>query len=147
MRPTGPAEDGAMPPFVQQQHRSFSGELDLGQPPQQRTPRRSADPRTRPAVTGPAAMSGVGALLRGFSGSLAAGAVVLALGLIGFQIWASGRGLVGPGLPDVISQSLAAVLAVGLQRSADRDPGGRGAAASVGAIAVVLGSVWFWWWL
>lgn len=142
MRLTGPAED---PPVVRQQRRSFSGELDMGQV--RRPTRRSAAPRTRQAVTGPRSMSWAGSALRGLSGTLAAGVAVLAIVLIGFQIWASSGGLVGPGLPDVISQSLVAVLAIGLQRYADRTPGGRGAGAASGAIAAVLGSVWFWWWL
>ncbi|MBE9375712.1 hypothetical protein IQ251_14760 [Saccharopolyspora sp. HNM0983] len=85
--------------------------------------------------------------MRGLSGTLAAGAVVLALGLIGFQIWGSGRGIPGPGLPDVIAQSAVAVLAVGLQRFADRHPDRSGALAATGTAALVLGSVWFWWWL
>lgn len=142
MRPTRPAEDGATPPAAQRQYRSFSGELDLSQP--RGAPRAGAVPRTS-TVARP--VSGVGALLRGLGATLSAGAAVLAIGLIGFQVWASSSGLVGPGLPDVVAQSLAAVLALGSQRFADRNPGGRGSAAATGAIAVVLGSVWFWWWL
>src|SRR5437016_5778067 len=56
-----------------------------------------------------------GTLLRGFTGSLAAGLTVLALGLIGVQFWANGQGEPGPGVPVVVGHLIAAGVTLGLQ--------------------------------
>ncbi|MDA3626215.1 hypothetical protein [Saccharopolyspora oryzae] len=84
---------------------------------------------------------------RGLSGSLAAGFLVLALLLAGVQFWATGQGQEGPGLPAVISQLAASLVALALQAVADRRRDLTGGLATAGVFVLVLGSLWFWWWL
>lgn len=84
---------------------------------------------------------------RGLSGALAAGFLVLSLFLAGVQFWATREGLEGPGLPAVISQLVASLVALALQAVADRRRDLAGGLATVGVFVLVLGSLWFWWWL
>lgn len=84
--------------------------------------------------------------MRGVSGSLSVGAVVVAVVLIGAQLWANARGLYGPGLLAVTMQAVVALVAMALQFIADRREGGPATGTSLGVVALVLGSVWFWWW-
>lgn len=85
-------------------------------------------------------------LLRGLSGALAAGLVVLTLMLAVGQ-WLGGSATVpGPGVGTIVGHGLGAVVAVFAQAVADRSRGGRAVAASVVALAVVLAVLWIWWW-
>ncbi|GAA4612892.1 hypothetical protein [Saccharopolyspora hordei] len=99
--------------------------------------------RRRHARRPPSRSRGAG---RGLSGALASGSVVLALFLVGVQLWATGQGMQGPGLAAVISQLVTSLVAVGLQAVADRRRDRTGAFATLGVIVLVLGSLWFWWW-
>lgn len=87
-----------------------------------------------------------GAVLRGLSGSLAAGLVVLALGLVGVQFWQSSQGEPGPEWPAVIGHLCAAALALVLQRAADHRRDAVGVLASVGVFVIVAATLWTWWW-
>lgn len=88
-----------------------------------------------------------GKAARGLAGSLAAGLLLLALSLVGTQFWATQAGYQGPGLGAVISHLVAAIVAVVLVSIADRRADKAGTFSTWGAFAVVLGSLWFWWWL
>ncbi|WP_433871490.1 hypothetical protein [Saccharopolyspora sp. CA-218241] len=147
-----------MPP---RQHRARTSEAQAGPrgahrapprrrvPEQQTRPRRVPDPEPiRPQPAGPPRRSTTrfGRLLRGLSGSLALGSLLLALALIGVQIWAVQHGYRGPGAASVVSQSLVALVALFAQSIADRRRDRVGALFAAGALALVLGSLWFWWW-
>lgn len=97
---------------------------------------RSADPRV-----------GVGLrVLRGLSGALAVGLVVLALVLAVAQ-WASGSTAVpGPGVGPLVGHGVGGVVALLLQRVADRSRGGWAVVACLGVLAVVGAVLWIWWW-
>lgn len=71
--------------------------------------------------------------------------MVLTLGLVGVQFWQSGQGQPGPEWPVVIGHSVAAILAVGFQRFADRRRGTSGTLAAVAVFAVVALTLWLWW--
>ncbi|GGP61053.1 hypothetical protein GCM10010185_36940 [Saccharothrix coeruleofusca] len=83
---------------------------------------------------------------RGLSGAFAAGLVLLALVMIGVQVYAGTRDLPGPGLDVVLGHVLAAVIAVVAQLLADRRRGWPAAALSL--LVVVAGAValWLFWW-
>jgi len=84
--------------------------------------------------------------LRGLSGALAAGLVVLGLVLAGAQ-WLSGSATVpGPGAGTLLGHGVGGIVALLLQRVADRSRGGRSVAASLAVLAVVGAVLWFWWW-
>ncbi|WP_232660424.1 hypothetical protein [Pseudonocardia sp. TRM90224] len=81
--------------------------------------------------------------LRGFSGLLAGGLVLLALVLVATQFLAAGTD--GPGTSMLVWHGVAAVVAVGAQVHADRTPGPRGTVAAlvvVGIAAAVLAFLW-----
>jgi hypothetical protein len=82
---------------------------------------------------------------RGFTGSFAAGLMVFGVVLVGVQFWAARTGQGGPGMALVISHLVAGVVALMLQAVADRRADGVGALSALGSLAVVLGSLWFWW--
>ncbi|MDU0293294.1 hypothetical protein [Saccharothrix longispora] len=85
-------------------------------------------------------------LWRGVSGALAVGLALLALAMIGVQVYASVHDLPGPGLDVVLGHVAAAVAAVVAQVVADRK---RGAAVAVCGLVVVLlvaVTLWFFWW-
>ncbi|RKT83280.1 hypothetical protein SAMN05421805_105235 [Saccharopolyspora antimicrobica] len=116
-------------------------------------PRESRQFRTRPIPVDGArgrhsrrAPSRSGSAIRGLSGALAVGSLVLALALVGVQFWATGQGQQGPGLPAVISQLVTSVAAVAVQAVADRRRDLVGGLATLGVFVLVLGSLWFWWW-
>lgn len=88
-----------------------------------------------------------GGFLRGLAGSLALGLLVLAAGLLGTQLWAVNNGLEGPGVGDVVTHFVAAVLALVLNGVADRRGGRAGAWCCFGSFLCVLTTIWFWWWL
>lgn len=71
--------------------------------------------------------------------------MVLTLGLVGVQLWQSGQGQPGPEWRVVIGHSVAAVLAVGFQRFADRRRGPVSTLAAVAVFVVVALTLWIWW--
>ncbi len=97
----------------------------------------------RPERPGPGAG---GLAARGLTGSLAAGFTLLAVFLVAAQFWVPGNGQSGPGMPAVVSHCVAAVAALALQRTADRRTGAVAAGSAFGVVAVVIGSLGFWWW-
>lgn len=87
-------------------------------------------------------------VLRGLSGALAVGLVVLTLVLAVAQ-WLSGPVTVtvsGPGTGPLVGHGAGALIALLLQRAADRSRGGRAVAASLAVLSVVGAVLWFWWW-
>ena len=90
-------------------------------------------------------------VLRGFSGALAVGLVVLTLVLAGAQ-WLSAQWLSGPatvpgsGTGALVGHGTGALLALLLQRTADRSRGGRAGAVSLAVLSVAAAVLWFWWW-
>ncbi|GAA2811434.1 hypothetical protein [Saccharopolyspora taberi] len=88
-----------------------------------------------------------GTAARGLSGALAVGLLILALGLIGVQYWATNSGQEGPGIGVVIGHLVSAAVALVLQALADRRRDLTGGLATIGVYAVVLWALWFWWWL
>ncbi|MEV1296041.1 hypothetical protein [Pseudonocardia sp. NPDC049635] len=91
-------------------------------------------------------MTGAARLLRGLSGVLAGGLVVLAVGLVAVE-WLGGRsGVPGPGTGAVAAHLVAAVVAVTGQVIADRRADRTGTLAAlgvIGTVALVLGLGWF----
>jgi hypothetical protein len=84
-------------------------------------------------------------LLRGFSGVLAGGLVALALALLVAGVVAQRHAVPGPGALSIAGHVVAAVVAVLVQRRADRTTGVAGAGAALGVVAltaVVLGVQW-----
>jgi hypothetical protein len=100
--------------------------------------RRRDDARARPTR--------LGTVARAVTGSLAAGLLLLALFLIGTQVWALGQGLQGPGIPTMIGHIVAAVVALVLQAIADRRRDAVGGVAAIAVLILVFGALWFWWW-
>jgi hypothetical protein len=95
-------------------------------------------------------------VLREVSGALAVGLVVLTLVLAAAQ-WLSGQWLgdqwlggpatvSGPGTGALIGHGADALLALLLQRAADRSRGGRAVVASLAVLSVVAAVLWIWWW-
>ena len=89
--------------------------------------------------------SRAGAVLRGLSGVLAGGLVVLLLALAG--AWAFGRsdGAPGPGLGTLAWHAVAAVAAVIAQVQADRRPGAPGVWAAVAVLMITAALFTFQW--
>lgn len=85
-------------------------------------------------------------LLRGLSGAVTASMVLLLLIVIGAQIYFQVRGYPGIGWGSVAVHAVAALLAVILQRAADRRTGVVSALASLGVIAEVAAVLWIFWW-
>ncbi len=86
-------------------------------------------------------------LLRGLSGSLAAGLVVLAV-LLGVVHWLSGPDTVpGPGIGALVGHWVGAVVAVALQWFADRRRGVQAVLAALAVLTVTVAVLWTWWWL
>ena len=85
-------------------------------------------------------------VLRGISGALAVGLVVLTLVLAGAQ-WLSGPATVpGPGAGTLAGHGAGALITLLLQRTADRSRGERAVAASLAVLSVAAAVLWFWWW-
>jgi hypothetical protein len=83
-------------------------------------------------------------MLRGVSGLVAGGLVVLLLVLAGSWAGSAAAESSGPGTMIVVAHLVAAITAVALQRQADRRDDGLGAAAAVGVLLVAgfAGAVW-----
>jgi hypothetical protein len=88
----------------------------------------------------------VRAPLRLVGGALTAGMVVLAVALVVIWVVAAAHGEPGPGTPVLAGHLVAAVIAVALQRVADRDAGRVGRLAALGAVLVVATVVAVFWW-
>ncbi|MCI2417749.1 hypothetical protein MOQ72_09955 [Saccharopolyspora sp. K220] len=121
-------------------------------PPRTRQPPESGDlpprrSRGRHALSTRKPATRAGSALRNLTGALAAGSVLLSIALVVIQFWATNQGQEGPGLPAVIAQLVAAVVALALQATADRHRDVPGGFATCGVLVIVVGSLWFWWWL
>lgn len=108
---------------------------------EQRPPRRH---RRRVAGKPP---SRAGDVVRGFTGSLAAGLLVLAIGLVAVQLWATANGRFGPGVGVVIGHFVACGAALTAQAVADRRRNALGGVCVLAVPVVVLAALWYWWWL
>jgi hypothetical protein len=82
---------------------------------------------------------------RELSGSLSLGLCVLALVVAGMQILAWRKGMPGPGALIVLGHLAAAVIAVVLQRGADRRAGAPGLARVFLILAITAAAVWMFW--
>jgi hypothetical protein len=85
-------------------------------------------------------------LWRGVSGALAVGLVLLALAMIGVQVYAGARGLPGPGLAVVAGHVVAAAAAVVAQVVADRRRGWAVALCGLLVVLLAVATLWFFWW-
>ncbi|WP_216214279.1 hypothetical protein [Amycolatopsis aidingensis] len=107
-----------------------------------------AEPGDQEEVTEPLAIPdrSSGRWWRGLTGSLAAGLVLLAVGVLGAQIlgWASGSS--GPGVLATGGHLLAAVLALLAQRVADRGSGRAAGLAALAVLLLVVAPLWLFWW-
>lgn len=79
-----------------------------------------------------------GERLRGFSGVLAGGLVVLVAALAVAWLVAERSGVSGPGVNTLVWHTVAAVAAVLVQRQADRRSGAPGAFAAVAVLAITV---------
>jgi hypothetical protein len=84
--------------------------------------------------------------LRGVSGVLAVGIVLLALANIGVQFYANSRDLPGPGTLAVTAHVVAAVLVVVGQVVADRFADWRTPVASLAVMLISAATLWLFWW-
>ncbi|GAA0538138.1 hypothetical protein GCM10011581_05060 [Saccharopolyspora subtropica] len=119
-------------------------------PRTRRLPEAGDQPRPqsggRHALHPPKPPTRIGTTARTLTGALAAGSLVFAVGLVVVQFWTISLGQQGPGVAAVISQLVTALAAVALQTVADRRRDAVGGAATLAAFALVIGSLWFWWW-
>ena len=83
---------------------------------------------------------------RELSGALAVGMSVLAVVVVVFQVLAFIRDMPGPGALTVLGHIAAAVLAVFVQRFADRHTGWTAAVSVLGVVAVSGAALWLFWW-
>lgn len=84
-----------------------------------------------------------GGLVRGLAGSLAAGLVLLTLGLLAAELLTSGGS--GPGVGVLVGHAVAAVLAVVAAVVADRTRGFATAAAVTAVLLVTAVTLWVYW--
>lgn len=106
---------------------------------------RTDQQHTRPLRRGSAEqvrISPGGRVARGFTGSLTAGLVLLALALLAAQLWLSDP---GPGVGVVILHLVGAGAAVALQLIADRTQGRAGTLAMLGVLVAAAAVLWFGW--
>lgn len=89
----------------------------------------------------------MGTMLRGVTGALVAGLLVLAVTLTGVQFWGVGNGGIGPGWLIVCGHWVATLAALFLQVRADRGRTPASALQALGAALLVLASLTYWWWL
>jgi hypothetical protein len=100
---------------------------------------------TTPPSAGPAPRY-LGGPWRELSGALAVGMSVLAVVVVVFQVLAWGGGIPGPGTGTVLGHVGAAVLAVVVQRFADRLAGWAAVVSVLGVVAVSGAALWLFWW-
>lgn len=110
------------------------------------TGRHVAQPDAAPGDPAPAPPGLAIRLLRGLSGALAAGLVVLAV-LLGVAQWLSPDTVPGPGIGALVGHWVGAVVAVAMQWFADRRRGAQAAIAALAVLAVVATVLFTWWWL
>jgi hypothetical protein len=79
------------------------------------------------------------------TGLLAGGLVVLALVMVGTQVYSGVHGMPGPGTLTISAHVGAAVLAVVLQRFADRRVGSMRRLCCVGIVVITGLLLWFFW--
>lgn len=105
-------------------------------------------PQRHPDVDAPARPQPGLALraLRGLSGVLTGGLVVLAAVVAATQWVITSEGRPGPGLTMVTGHLVAALAAVLVQVVADRSRGVRAALASLVVLVIVGATLWFGWW-
>ncbi|WP_326568472.1 hypothetical protein VSH64_43050 [Amycolatopsis rhabdoformis] len=102
----------------------------------------AAPHRIEPAVTGKPR----GRWWRGFTGSIAAGLAVLAVGVLGVEVVCLATGAPGPNALLLIGHPVAAVVALLLQRVADRRYGRTAALAGIGVLLVTFAALTVFWW-
>lgn len=85
-------------------------------------------------------------VLRGASGAVTASLVILLLVVIASQIFFQLQGSPGLGWPTAGGHAVAAVLAVLLQRAADRRAGVVSALACLAVLADAALTLWLYWW-
>jgi hypothetical protein len=83
---------------------------------------------------------------RELAGALAVGLSVLAIVVVVFQILAWIRGMPGPGATMVGGHLVAAVVAVLVQRVADRNGGWLAGLAAIAVVAITAVTMWLLWW-
>ncbi|WP_315653476.1 hypothetical protein [Amycolatopsis sp. PS_44_ISF1] len=83
---------------------------------------------------------------RGFTGSIAAGLAVLAVGVLGEAVVGSATGAPGPGLFLLIGHPVAAVAALLVQRQADRRNGTVAGVAGIGVLVIAFVALTLFWW-
>ncbi|MFD9895497.1 hypothetical protein ACFWY9_39655 [Amycolatopsis sp. NPDC059027] len=127
-----------------------SAPLPVG--PETESPRAEPPPRDDAEDAGLAAAGGDGGRgkesgrwWRGLTGSLAAGLVVLALGVLAVAGVCLFTGAPGPAVPMLAGHPVAALLAVLGQRVADRRNGLVAGLAGVGVLAVVAATLILFW--
>jgi len=84
--------------------------------------------------------------LRALSGSVTAGVILLAVGIIVVSVMSGRRGIPGPGAESLIVHLFASAAAVLLQRYADRARGAAAALCSLGVFCVAGALLWTQWW-
>ncbi|WP_370946840.1 hypothetical protein AB5J62_04485 [Amycolatopsis sp. cg5] len=83
---------------------------------------------------------------RGLSGSVAAGLVLLALGVACSGVLSVFTEVNGPGAFSLFGHLIAAVLALLAQRYADTHRGRPAALAALSVLAITVVAVWLFWW-
>ncbi len=86
-------------------------------------------------------------VLRGLSGVVAGGVVVLTLVVVGVAYLASDRDFPGPGRESIAAHAVASVVVVAAQLLADRRRGAVAALASTAVLAVTGLLLWTQWWM
>lgn len=87
-----------------------------------------------------------GVVLRGLSGSLSLGLVVLTLVVLGVQVVAISDNVEGPGVGPATGHLAGSVVAVTFQRMADRRGGLASVLGSLGVFVVTAAVLWWFWW-
>ena len=90
--------------------------------------------------------SWVARTLRGLSGVVAGGVVVLTVVVLVAAYLASDRDFPGPGAESIAAHVVASVLVVGLQVFSDRRRGGTSALASGAILVITALLLWTQWW-
>ncbi|MEV0681046.1 hypothetical protein AB0I60_31465 [Actinosynnema sp. NPDC050436] len=83
---------------------------------------------------------------RGVGGCVAVGLALLALALIGVQVYAGVHDLPGPGVDVVVGHVVAAAVAVVAQVVADRRTGWVAGLCGLAVLVAGAATLWFYWW-